>query len=555
MKAYILKKKDTNFDKIELSSIQTLFSLGTQRKYEIHFNFAKKRNEEILNNINKQNEFLSTYKKKLSDILKIDINRIIFKDVRYGCVKASASFIDQSRREDIEIPRLRQMDNVIDVEKKVIVDQQILSPDILDPKGDRYKGWGVNETRGGEKYIPPIGWVGIGLKVLNMYDNNNNDWLSCRNIEGEYSIAYYGLHNYLNDKAILINDLNDYINDIRKAISERLFQSEYDKRTGFLGFGRNICGGGVCLFQDPKYAESCAGIINISGFQYKILLMCRVNPKKIRQPSMHDKFWILNPTPDEIRPYRILIKRNDNSPLLSENNLKIEVSPVKYIMDAINSGDTSFYGLKTEEKFKKRINNINGEILSDEFFVLRLYSSMYYKPINEYMFNGKILVKFQNEYNLTVDGFNEEQIKSAICCIQNALKNNINVENNITVYRGVAFKFPANINVGSQFYFSSFISTSTKSSIAKSFMYDRINKKDPDSGGTFMTINIQNNDGTDNHPNYCFNIEKISLSPEQKEILISSHCYFQVTRLERNSKIDYVDLTCKGYLLNNYKTK
>ena len=56
-----------------------------------------------------------------------------------------------------------------------------------------------------------------------MYDNNNNDWLSCRNIEGEYSIAYYGLHNYLNDKAILINDLNDYTNDIRKTISERLF--------------------------------------------------------------------------------------------------------------------------------------------------------------------------------------------------------------------------------------------------------------------------------------------------------------------------------------------
>ena len=135
MKAYILKKKDTNFDKIELSSIQTLFSLGTQRKYEIHFNFGKKRNEEILNNINKQNEFLSKYKKKISDILKIDINRIIFKDVRYGCVKASASFIDQSRREDIEIPRLRQMDNVIDVEKKVMVDEQILSPDILDLKG------------------------------------------------------------------------------------------------------------------------------------------------------------------------------------------------------------------------------------------------------------------------------------------------------------------------------------------------------------------------------------------------------------------------------------
>ena len=83
---------------------------------------------------------------------------------------------------------------------------------------------GKKEIRGGYDYIQPHkDWIGIGLKVLNMYDNNNNDWLSCRNIEGEYSIAYYGLHNYLNDKAILINDLNDYTNDIRKTISERLF--------------------------------------------------------------------------------------------------------------------------------------------------------------------------------------------------------------------------------------------------------------------------------------------------------------------------------------------
>ena len=47
--------------------------------------------------------------------------------------------------------------------------------------------------------------------------------------------------------------------------------------------------------------------------------------------------------------------------------LKIEASPVIYIMDAINSGGTSCYRLKTEERFKKRINNINGEILSDDF--------------------------------------------------------------------------------------------------------------------------------------------------------------------------------------------
>ena len=67
-----------------------------------------------------------------------------------------------------------------------------------------------------------------------------------------------------------------------------------------------------------------------------------------------------------------------------------------------------------------------------------------------------------------------------------------------------------------------------------------------------MTITIQNNGTDQNHPNYCLNIESFSLSKKQKEILICSHCYFQVTSMNRSSGIDYVDLVCKGYLLDNY---
>ena len=66
-----------------------------------------------------------------------------------------------------------------------------------------------------------------------------------------------------------------------------------------------------------------------------------------------------------------------------------------------------------------------------------------------------------------------------------------------------------------------------------------------------MTITIQNNGTDENHPNYCLNIENISLSPEQKEILICSHCYFQVTKIKKKGNIDYVELVCKGYLLDN----
>ena len=376
MKTNILKKKDPNFNNIELCCIQSLFSLGTQRKYEIHFNFGKKENELILKDEKLQNQFLKEYKIKISKILRIDVNRLIFKDVRYGCVQSTLSILEQSSSEDMSISTIYNLENVTAINKKVLVDELLLSPDIFDPKGDRCEGWGINETRGGEKYIPPIGWIGIGLKVLDKYENN--DWLSYRNIRGEYSVAYYGLHNFLNDRSEMSENLSDYITDIRNAISERVFQNEDDKRTGFLGLFRKKCSGGVCLFQDPKYAECCAGVIRLLGIEYKILLMCRVNPAKIRQPSEHDKFWVLNPTPDEIRPYRILLKRIDNSPLSLDNKLKIEYGPVYYIINAINSNDYSFYDLK-----KNRLSEYNPtEIIDEEFqnqiFVIKVYSSIYH---------------------------------------------------------------------------------------------------------------------------------------------------------------------------------
>ena len=49
---------------------------------------------------------------------------------------------------------------------------------------------------------------------------------------------------------------------------------------------------------------------------------------------------------------------------------------------------------------------------------------------------------------------------------------------------------------------------------------------------------------------YCYYIEDITISRKQYEILISSHCYFTVTKINRNDKgIDYVNLICEGYLI------
>ena len=67
-----------------------------------------------------------------------------------------------------------------------------------------------------------------------------------------------------------------------------------------------------------------------------------------------------------------------------------------------------------------------------------------------------------------------------------------------------------------------------------------------------MVITIKNN-GTNGHPNYCYDITELSCFTNEKEILLSSHCYFSVTNINfKNSYIVYyyIYLTCNGYLLD-----
>ena len=207
-------------------------------------------------------------------------------------------------------------------------------------------------------------------------------------------------------------------------------------------------------------------------------------------------------------------------------------------MNAINSNNfRPAIRLKNNNNFRKiGYNEKTNTYYDDETFILRLYSSNYYKAINTYMFN--------NEEILIGYGFNREQINSIICCLQSTIKNKNNVSNNITVYRGVKRKFPNDINIGSQFYFPAFTSTSKIEKTALGFIGGDV--------GTLMTINLINNEIGEDHLDYCvdMSVNHFSIFPNEKEILLCSHCYFQVTNIRRNEKIDKVDLVCRGYLLN-----
>ena len=137
-------------------------------------------------------------------------------------------------------------------------------------------------------------------------------------------------------------------------------------------------------------------------------------------------------------------------------------------------------------------------------------------------------------------GFTKSQLNSFICCLQHALFNNKNIKDGTISYMGIKLRFPKEIVVGSKFYFRNFISTSIREDFCKAWIKNE---------GTIFVITIKNN-GTNNHPNYCYYIEDITFSKDQYEIIFASHCIYVCDKIERKDKLDYVYLTCQGYLLN-----
>jgi hypothetical protein len=167
-----------------------------------------------------------------------------------------------------------------------------LSPAMFDKRGNRERGWGVGEKRGGRDYFPPTkGYVGHGLNVWGKYDRGNNDWLAYDNNPNEWCIAYHGTW-MVRVKSILETGLN------------KGYRQMYKDDDDLNHPGQKV---GECVYCSPyieeaeRYAKECEG--------YKCVFMCRVNPKTIRIAKRRPEYWVVNGNSNEIRPYRLLIKK------------------------------------------------------------------------------------------------------------------------------------------------------------------------------------------------------------------------------------------------------
>ena len=192
------EEDDEEFDSTSLQFMMN--GLGTRKKFNLHFDLGNKRNEQLLNNEDEQNQFNEKLRKKIANLYNINEEDIIVSFPQRGSYQVTVIFKSYSfnnlNKGDLllrfkEEPELAQLK---DLQTDLIMCGCKLSQRMFDPKGNNLDGgWGINETRGGEIYIPPKGWIRYGLNVLGKYDDGNDDWLSYDHRPGEWCIAYHGV--------------------------------------------------------------------------------------------------------------------------------------------------------------------------------------------------------------------------------------------------------------------------------------------------------------------------------------------------------------------------
>ena len=254
--------------------------------------------------------FVNNFKKKISEDYSIQDSKIFIISNRTDLCEFNIVILN---REEINVKRYESTHNII-VKKRSLLGHVKLSPDFFEKEFNREKNsWSKkNLKRGGEKYIPPFGWKGFALKVLNKYDNFDNIWLGNEGKEGEWAIAYHGIGKGEEFKKLM----SIILNNLRKGPGQL-----YKNLPNIRDNNKSLIGNGIYLSPNINEAERYAEKIHLgkrkSNFQF--IIMCRVNPDKIREPGRIPINWIVDDDYDCIRPYRILVKETNRKSSKSPN--------------------------------------------------------------------------------------------------------------------------------------------------------------------------------------------------------------------------------------------
>ena len=288
-------------------------------KYTLHFDFGEEKNKKLLYDEKEFEKLKEQLKSKLSKDYNTPSDKIVVTFPQKGSIRVNVIFQsdefnnldkDEFLKKFKEDKDFEDLKNLKEIQTDLVMSGCKLTKAQLDNRGNRIEGWGINEKRGGKDYDPPIGWIGIGLKVWDKYEDNI--WIGMENVKGEWCVAYHGVGRFLESEKL-------------KSVVGNIYKGGFKPGEGQLHKacddqfhpGKRV---GVGVYCTPliKYAEYYAGISKLKEKNYKTVLVVRVKPDSIRhcdkcQESRECNYWVVNGTTDEIRPYRILYKIDTNN--------------------------------------------------------------------------------------------------------------------------------------------------------------------------------------------------------------------------------------------------
>ena len=254
-----------------------------KKKYDLHFDLGEKRNDELLNNKQEYEKFKNNLKLKLSNDFNIPVDKIIVTFPQKGSFNIQVIFqseefndlnLNQFKEKFRNEKKFKELCNLKEIHCDVIMGGCKLSKNQLDPRGNRVEGWAIGEKRGGKPYDPPLGWNGIGLKVMDKY--GDNAWIGMNNSPDEWCVAYHGVGSGQSSDSV-------------KDITGKIYKGAFKAGSGQLHskcldqyHPGNLVGEGVYCTPKISTAEEYAGISDINGKSYKTVFMVRVKPSAIR---------------------------------------------------------------------------------------------------------------------------------------------------------------------------------------------------------------------------------------------------------------------------------
>ena len=282
-----------------------------EKKYEIHLeeNDINKKNAIINNENGEQEKFIDEFKGFLSQ-------QIFITNIREGSITLDTAF---KKKHNINIResmiKLSQQKNIKSIHEKNILESIILSPDMFDKRGDRAPSEWLDETqiRGGLPYYTPThDWTGYGLKVWDQYDNKNNDWIEMNGNPNEWAVAFHGTS--LSAVKPICEKGGKFFSSSKEGAKGQVYQHSININIKSKKLYPK-CGEGTYVSPHLEYASGYATNASKNTKTSPVVIMCRVNPNFIRIPEGQgnkENIWITDGTRNTIRPYRILINKNNN---------------------------------------------------------------------------------------------------------------------------------------------------------------------------------------------------------------------------------------------------